>query len=435
MIASAPDTPPAPLLAAARPLLHQFQEEFCFAYLVADPATHHAALVDPRADQVDVYLGELEERGLTLAWIVETHTHADHLSGAAELRRRTGAEIAMSANAHSDVATRKLNDGDRIELGDVALAVLASPGHTDDSLSLRAGDTLLTGDALLIGGAGRTDFQAGSPESLHHTLHERFAELPGDLLVYPGHDYKGHRHTTLERERETNPLFRLTDRAEFTRTLRAAKQPKPADMDAILKANIRGLKPSGIVTVETLSRELRSDAPPLLVDVRTPAEFRATFIDESLLMPLETIGSERDSLDRNRELVLVCRTGSRAHLAAVRFDGMSVRVLDGGIVAWLEAGLPVIEGKKHMSLERQVRVLAGAMAAVGGALALLVSPWFAAVPTFVGLGLVYAGVTDKCGMALVLGRMPWNQVEEAPPLGACAAPVGACAAALPEDPA
>ncbi len=139
--------------------------ENCFAYLIEDTATHEAALVDPRADRVAAYLRELEERGLRLRFVIETHTHADHLSGAAELRARTGAEILLSERAKSDVATRRLRDGDRLTLGSHTIEVIASPGHTDDSVSLLVNGAILTGDALLIGGAGRTDFQNGSPGS------------------------------------------------------------------------------------------------------------------------------------------------------------------------------------------------------------------------------------------------------------------------------
>src|SRR6185436_5332401 len=122
------------------------------------------------------------------------------------------------------------------------IEVIASPGHTDDSVSLLVNGAILTGDALLIGGAGRTDFQNGSPEALYDTLHRRFAGLPGDLTVYPGHDYAGRTHSTLAQERQTNALLRLTERDRFVSTLRAGRQPKPANMDAIVAANIRGLR-------------------------------------------------------------------------------------------------------------------------------------------------------------------------------------------------
>jgi glyoxylase-like metal-dependent hydrolase (beta-lactamase superfamily II) len=414
-------------------VVHQLQAENCFAYLVADTDSREAALVDPRADRVAEYLQELDERGLRLRAVIETHTHADHLSGAAELRARTGADILLSADATSDVATRRLRDGDRLTVGRHEVQVLASPGHTNDSVSLLVGSALLTGDALLVGGAGRTDFQNGSPEALYETLHRGFAALPGELTVYPGHDYAGRTHSTLAQERETNALLRLTERERFVTALRAARQPKPANMDAIVAANIRGLRPSPRIMVEPLAGALAGAGGPLVVDVRLPAEYRAVHIEPSVLIPLDEIGKRQGELPRDREIVLVCRTGSRARLAAANLAGLRTRVLEGGIVAWQEAGYPVVEGKAHMSLERQVRIVAGALASAGGVLAVAVSPWFALVPAFVGAGLVYAGITDRCGMALVLGKLPYNRGDSAG-AGTCAAPVGAgtCAAPVSE---
>jgi hypothetical protein len=127
---------------------------------------------------------------------------------------------------------------------------------------------------------------------------------------------------------------------------------------------------------------------------------------------------------------LLCRTGSRARLATAELSGFRTRVLEGGIVAWQEAGHPVVEGEPHISLERQVRIVAGALAGVGGALAVAGSRWFGLVPMLVGAGLVYAGFTDRCGMAMLLGRLPYNR-QAAEPSGTCAAPVGAGTCAAP----
>jgi glyoxylase-like metal-dependent hydrolase (beta-lactamase superfamily II)/rhodanese-related sulfurtransferase len=415
-------------------IVNQMRAENCFAYLIADTDAREAVLVDARADRVEDYLRDLEARGLRLLAVIETHTHADHLSGAAELRARTGAEVLLSARAQSEVATGRLREGDRVRLGRYEIEVLASPGHTDDSISLLVEGALLTGDALLIGGAGRTDFQNGSPDALYETLHSRFAALPGDLTVYPAHDYTGRTHSTLAQERETNPLLRLTERDRFLATLSARRQPKPANMDAIVAANIRGLRASPRITVEELATALRTSTPPLLVDIRLPAEYRAVHLEPSRLLPLDEIAKRRDELPRDRELVLVCRTGSRARLAAAELAGFRTRVLEGGVVAWQEAGHPVVEGKAHIGLERQVRIIAGAMAAVGGMLAVAVSPWFGLVPAFVGAGLVYAGITDRCGMAMLLGKLPYNR-GGADPGGTCAAPVGVatCAQPLADD--
>ena len=411
-------------------VVHQMRAENCFAYLVADVHAREAALVDPRVDRVAEYLTDLEERGLRLRLVIETHTHADHLSGAAELRARTGAEVLISAHAKSDVATRRLSDGDRVALGGGEIEVVASPGHTNDSVSLCVGDALLTGDALLIGGAGRTDFQNGSPEALYETLHHRFAGLPGDLRVYPGHDYAGRTHSTLAQERQTNVLLTLTGRDEFVAALRAGRQPKPANMDSIVAANIRGVRPSPRIGVEELATALGGPAAPLVVDVRLPAEYRAIHLEPSVSMPLDELAARRGELPRDRELILLCRTGSRARLAAAELSGFRTRVLEGGIVAWQEAGHPVVEGKPHISLERQVRIVAGAMAGVGGALAVAGSRWFGLVPMLVGAGLVYAGLTDRCGMAMLLGRLPYNR-RAAEPSGTCAAPIGAGTCAAP----
>jgi rhodanese-related sulfurtransferase len=313
--------------------------------------------------------------------------------------------------------------------------VLASPGHTDDSLSLLIEGALLTGDALLIGGAGRTDFQNGSPEALYETLHRRFAALPGEVIVYPGHDYAGRTHSTLAQERQTNPLLRLAERDRFVATLRAGRQPKPANMEAIVAANSRGLPPVLPVSVDELAAALGGPTGPLVVDVRLPAEYRAMHVEPSVLLPLDEIARRRHEVPRDRDVVLVCRTGSRARLAAAEIGGLRTRVLEGGLVAWWAAGHPVVEGKAHISLERQVRIVAGAMASIGGVLAVAVSPWFALVPAFVGAGLVYAGITDRCGMAMVLGKLPYNR-GAATDIGTCAAPVGeepggSCAAPLP----
>jgi glyoxylase-like metal-dependent hydrolase (beta-lactamase superfamily II) len=406
-------------------VVHQMRAENCFAYLVADGRTREAALVDPRADRVPAYLRELEERGLRLRLVIETHTHADHLSGAAELRARTGAEVLLSARATSEVATRRLRDGDHVILGDSEIEVVASPGHTDDSVSLLVGGALLTGDALLVGGAGRTDFQNGSPEALYETLHKRFADLPGDLTVYPAHDYAGRTHSTLAQERGTNPLLLLSERDRFIATLRTARQAKPANMDAIVAANIRGVKSSPRITVEELAGVLGAAEAPLVVDVRLPAEYRSVHLEPSVLLPLDEITRRRSELPRDRELVLVCRTGARARLAAAELAGFRTRVLEGGLAAWQAAGHPVVEGKAHMSLERQVRVAAGALACTGGALAVAVNPWFGLLPAFVGAGLVYAGITDRCGMAMLLAKLPYNRGSDGAGSATCAAPVGA----------
>jgi glyoxylase-like metal-dependent hydrolase (beta-lactamase superfamily II)/rhodanese-related sulfurtransferase len=414
--------------------VHQMRAENCFAYLIVDDDTRDAAVVDPRADRIPEYTRELNRRRLRLRLVIETHTHADHLSGAAELRTRTGAEVVLSAAATSAVATRSVHDGDHLLLGEHEIGVVASPGHTSDSISLLVNGAILTGDALLIGGAGRTDFQNGNAEALYETLHRRFARFPDSLIVYPAHDYAGRTHSTLGNERRTNPLLQLIDRERFVAALRGAQQPKPANMDAIIAANIRGVKPSASVTVDELRRMLAGPDAPLLVDVRVPAEYGAVHVEPSVLLPLDELPRRREELPHERDIVLICRTGARARLAAAELMSFRARVLDGGILAWQQAGHPVVVGKAHISLERQVRIAAGALACVGGALAVAASRWFALVPAFVGAGLVYAGITDRCGMAMLLAKLPYNR-GAANDAGTCAAPIltGTCATPVGAD--
>jgi rhodanese-related sulfurtransferase len=234
-----------------------------------------------------------------------------------------------------------------------------------------------------------------------------------------------------------NPLLRLRVRDDFVAALRAGRQPKPANMDSIVAANIHGVRPSSRTTVDELATALARADAPLVVDVRFPAEYGALHLEPSVSIPLDEIARRRTELPHDRELVLVCRTGARARLAEAQLAGYRTRVLEGGLVAWREAGHPVVEGKAHMSLERQVRVAAGTLACLGGVLAVAVSPWFGLVPAFIGAGLVYAGITDRCGMAMMLARLPYNRRRgEASPAGTCAAQIvaGTCAAPIANVP-
>jgi rhodanese-related sulfurtransferase len=175
------------------------------------------------------------------------------------------------------------------------------------------------------------------------------------------------------------------------------------------------------ITVPSISRhevEARPDAC-FIVDVRTPAEFREVHIPGSINMPLADLGrfaSDLKAQAAGKEVVLVCRTGKRATAAFERLlsEGLAeCRVFAGGINTWEEAGLPLTRGRKAVSIERQVRIVAGALVAMGSALAALVSPWFLLIPAVVGMGLVVAGITDTCAMGLLLARLPWNRAPQA----------------------
>lgn len=211
----------------------------CLSYIVADAASNEAALIDPSEEiTAAAYLALLAERGLSLAYIIETHTHADHISCAHALKQATGAQIIRHRNAPSREKDRAVGGGEEFPLGGSALRVLATPGHTDDSISISVGNAVFTGDALLIGGTGRTDFQQGDSAALYASLHETLGALPDDTIVYPAHDYKNCGASTIGAEKRDNPRFAL-DRETFIRTLDAHHPPKPELFERAISENSR----------------------------------------------------------------------------------------------------------------------------------------------------------------------------------------------------
>lgn len=187
----------------------------CLGYLIADPETRLAALIDPELEMAEPMLDAIFEHGLRPAYIVDTHTHADHVSGARLLKTRTVAKVVMHEKAPASCVGIRVEDGDRLHLGELALKFLHTPGHAKDLVSVVLNDRILTADALLIGSCGRTDLPNGNATQQYHTLYHTFKSLPDDLLVYPGHDYKGREHSTLGDEKKSNPKMLFDSEEEF----------------------------------------------------------------------------------------------------------------------------------------------------------------------------------------------------------------------------
>src|SRR5215470_70083 len=202
--------------------------EGCVAYLIADEASRTALVLDPRLDQVDVLAQAVAARGLRLTHVLDTHTHADHLSGVRKLAQRTGATVLAHATSKLKGPAQRIAGGARIELGATTFTVLDAPGHTPDSLALLADGHLFTGDALFVGGAGRTDFMGGSASDLFDTF-RTFEALPDSTVVHPGHDYAGRPISTIGDEKSGNALFRERDRAALVSRL-AGRGTPPANM-------------------------------------------------------------------------------------------------------------------------------------------------------------------------------------------------------------
>lgn len=212
----------------------------CRSYLIADPETRQAAIVDPLRERVDDYLDLIQAKRYQLVYTIETHTHADHLSGSPRLRDLTGAKMLMHAGTPVACVDRGLSDGDMIELGRLRIEVIATPGHTSDSLCLVLPDRVLTGDTLLIGGCGRTDLPSGDSISLFHSL-QRLLTLSDDTAVFPAHDYDGRRATTIGRERKQNGRLKLAQ-AEFSDSMRKMNLPTPPNLIEVLQTNQRCLE-------------------------------------------------------------------------------------------------------------------------------------------------------------------------------------------------
>jgi len=395
----------------------------CLGYLVVDEASHASLAIDPRLDQVEGFLEALAARGARLVRVLDTHTHADHLSGVRRLAQRTGATVVAHAASKLAGPAVRVSAGDTFALGSKTVSILDAPGHTPDSLAVLIDGHLFTGDALFAGGAGRTDFPGGSAEALFETF-RTFEALPDHTVVHPGHDYVGRAVTTIGEEKAANPLLREHDRARFVARL-SGKSAPPANMAAILRHNL-GEADATTITARELHGLRESGAEAVLLDVRSPIEFESERIEGAVNIPLDALEGRLDEIPERPELVVVCRTGVRATIAAESLGraGRRARVLDGGVIAWRRAGLPLRMGRKRLPVDRQVQLIAGSMVLVGVGLGLTVSPWFLALSAFFGAGLTFAGATGTCGLALVLMKMPWN----APTAAAGQSPVATCAA-------
>ncbi|TFZ05729.1 MBL fold metallo-hydrolase [Ramlibacter henchirensis] len=212
-------------------------------YLLVDEASATAVLIDPVEEQVERDLGVLEAMRLRLLWILETHVHADHITGASSLRRRTGARIATPARCGVSGATRELVHGDRIHFGSSHVEALHTPGHTAGSMcfSFRSPDGglhLFTGDTLLIGGCGRTDLQGGDAGAMYDSITRVLFAFPDDTLVWPGHDYGEKIHTTIGTERTSNPRVSGRTRDAFQQLMAGLRLPLPKRLEEAVPANL-----------------------------------------------------------------------------------------------------------------------------------------------------------------------------------------------------
>jgi glyoxylase-like metal-dependent hydrolase (beta-lactamase superfamily II) len=392
-------------------MIKQFVAGSCYSYILS--SNNEALVVDPHISLPDEYKKYLTKNQLKLKFIVDTHTHADHFSSAAILKKQFNALVLMHEKAISSVADKRLKDNDQINVGTASVKVIYTPGHTDDAISLYGEDRLFSGDVLLIGSVGRTDFQNGSPESMFDTL-QRLKTLPDETILCPGHDYHEQRSSTIVREKENNPFLKETNKENFVRNMRAKVIPKPFNIDNIIRVNQKGQATAiEIISPRDAASLLKQDPQVKILDVRTALEFSQTHIEHSINIPIDMISAKIGELSQSKQSYLVlCHTGTRAAMAAdmLMQSGIhTVKVMEGGIARWQKEKLAVIKGQGGMSLERQVRVIAGSLVLAGIIMAWLLHWAFIFISVFVGSGLIYAGLTDNCLMGMLLMKLPYNK--------------------------
>lgn len=351
------------------------QTSSTYTYLLGDTASGEALLIDPVFENERRDLALLRELGLRLVATLDTHVHADHVTGAWLLKQRCGSQILLSAASGAAQADRLLQHGDRVSFGHRYLEVRATPGHTDGCLSFVLDDQRMafTGDALLIRGCGRTDFQQGSPSRLYHSVREQILSLPESCLLYPGHDYRGLTVTSVGEERRFNPrLGGDVNEGDFSGYMKNLGLPHPKLMDIAVPANLRCGEPldaaalaaepdwapltcsfGGIWEIQpTALRDAtaaRTASAIQLVDVREAAEFNDALghVPGARLIPLSELAGRAAELQADQPLVAICRSGARSAQATVLLQKQGfkqVANLAGGMLRWNAEGLPVEGG-------------------------------------------------------------------------------------------
>jgi glyoxylase-like metal-dependent hydrolase (beta-lactamase superfamily II)/rhodanese-related sulfurtransferase len=356
-----------------------------YTYVLFDTATRDALIIDPVEDQIDRDLEVLRQHGLRLQWAVETHAHADHITSAGLLAEHAGAKTAVPSGCGITTAAVQLQDSDTLTFGGETLKALHTPGHTSGSMSFVWRDHVFTGDTLLINGCGRTDFQSGSAEALYHSLTQVLFKLPDATVVWPGHDYHGHLHSSIAHEKAYNARVAGKTLSEFIATMDALNLPKPKRIDEAVPANLSsGLRHdadgassgspkaadgyAGDVSA-ALAYAWWQAGEAVLVDVRTDAEREwVGFVPGAVAVAWKqwpgmamnaSFDAEVKAAAGDRPVLLLCRSGVRSIAAAKRATELGLQAYNilegfegdpdsnaqrGNKGGWRRAGMPWRQG-------------------------------------------------------------------------------------------
>ena len=336
---------------------------YTYTYLIASKLGGEALIIDPVLDKVDRYIQLLEELDLKLIKAIDTHVHADHITGLGALRDRTQCITVMGEQSAVDVVSLRVNDGDIIDIEGLNLKAMYTPGHTSDSYSFLMDDRVFTGDTLFIRGTGRTDFQNGSPEDQYDSLFNKLLKLPDTTLVYPGHDYKGDTVSTIAEERAFNPRLQVKSKQEYVDLMNNLNLQNPKMMDVAVPANMRiGLSQDEVdqkgwsISARDTSK-LIGHPDVLLADLRDSRErAKNGVIEGSVHAPYNDLAENIQPggmlyeliASTSKRLLFYCAYGERSAMAVKRAQDAGLTTaahVKGGIDAWRKAGLPLETGK------------------------------------------------------------------------------------------
>lgn len=361
------------------------EETWTLSYVIGDKIAGDAVIIDPVNTHIDNYMALLEKQGLNLKYSLETHVHADHVTAGGLLRQRAYAETAVSQLCGAECADIQIQDGDLFSFGqNEKIKVIATPGHTPGSISFLWRNRIFTGDSLLIDGCGRTDFQGGDPGALYDSITQRLFTLPDDTLVYPGHDYNGHRVSNIVQERTRNSRLAGVSREKFIEIMNNLGLPPPKLIEQAVPANracglpsderqdaiprqarnetnnmasgastmFSGLTVQGLVSeakaeikeIDVASARQRITAgKDVILDVREPMEYESGAVTNAINLPRGVLEFKLVNIpelaDKSEPVLIYCQTGGRAALAARAMQQLgysNVRSLAGGYAAWLK---------------------------------------------------------------------------------------------------
>ncbi len=342
-----------------------------YSYLLGDQATRQAILVDPVFEQARRDAALIQELGLQLVATLETHVHADHVTGAWLLKHQLASQILVSATGGASGADRELAPGEQVRFGQRYLEVRATPGHTHGCVTYVLDNEAMafTGDCLLIRGSGRTDFQQGDAHAMYRSVRGVILTLPSTCLLYPAHDYRGLTVTSVDEERRFNPrLGGDIGESDFVGYMDNLGLPHPKLIDIAVPANLRCGRPDADVPLaaepgwapltftfagiwEIQPRALEEIAQKVqVVDVREPSEFQGSLghIRGATLIPLGELSARSGEIARERPVVTVCRSGARSAQALVLLQKAGfaqIANLAGGMLRWRAEGYAVDGGR------------------------------------------------------------------------------------------